>query len=289
MVIAKKLSLILALSINAGVTNQPPSPSFNCSQATTATEKAICSDSDLAQLDRLVATLYKLALEIPSIASSTKTTQIEWLKNRPSERERLIHVYEKRINELLSNRSISLRAINYLFESGKDTSEQASALKTLLATYLIEQQYSHPNEQRSFNERIVSDLHLLSEQKALFLYCTFRGPYNTIFKAYIIEIEATTSSVKKMLFPKYDPILKQIKLEDTVISPNFSRSAMEITGYEKGAGYGGFSRKYIYTVEGDTAVLQQQQATKDNFDSTYQLTGDDQKDWIVEYPIHTQE
>ncbi|MBW8308881.1 MAG: hypothetical protein K0M45_04500 [Candidatus Paracaedibacteraceae bacterium] len=62
---------------------------------------------------------------------------------------------------------------------------------------------------------------------------------------------------------------------------------MEISSFEKGAGYGGFSRKYSYKLENDAAILQTQQATKDNFDSTYQLTGDDKKDWTVEYSINS--
>ncbi|MBW8308882.1 MAG: lysozyme inhibitor LprI family protein [Candidatus Paracaedibacteraceae bacterium] len=201
MIITPKHSLILTLSISASLATQLPSPSFNCKQATTKDEKTICSDPDLAQLDRLLATLYKFALEIPQIATSIKTAQIQWLKERSSDRDALSQAYEKRINELLSDKTLFTRAINYLLASVKDTQEQADTLTVLLATYLIDHQSHSNNVQPTFEERLISDLYILSDKKALAIYCTFRGPYNTTFKAYIIDVTNTQPPIKEVLFP----------------------------------------------------------------------------------------
>ncbi|WP_156956641.1 lysozyme inhibitor LprI family protein [Candidatus Odyssella acanthamoebae] len=278
--------LFLSITLSSSFSNQQTFPSFDCARASTASEKTICSDDDLSQLDKLLAIIYRLALDNTPTAAQTKTTQIQWLKERPSDRENLIHSYEKRIQELLSDKTIFPHVINYLTEGDKNIKEKTDPLKAILATYLIDKQYSYINEKPSFNERAASDLYFLPDSKVLVLYCIFRGPYNTTFKAYIIDPISNAHLIKEVQFPKYDSILKQIKLENTVISPNFSRSTGEIVSYEKGAGYGGFSRNYSYKIENNTAILQMQQATKDNFDSTYQLTGDDKTDWIVEYPTN---
>jgi len=60
------------------------SPSFDCCKATTASEKAICSDSDLAELDKKLAETYS---EIISNANSDTKENIQqaqkgWLKER---------------------------------------------------------------------------------------------------------------------------------------------------------------------------------------------------------------
>jgi uncharacterized protein len=275
--------LFLSLTLTASFSNQPISPSFDCKRAITTTEKTICSDADLSQLDKLLAVIYKLALEANLTGTSIKTAQLQWLKDRPSEREALIQAYETRMHELLSDTATLTLVLTYLFKEDKSEAEKANLLKTILATYLIDNQHSNNNEQPTFNERAASDLYFLSDNKVLLLYCIFRGPYNTTFKAYIIDL-SSNNIIREVQFPRYDTIIKQIKLEGTVISPNFSRNTGEILSYEKGAGYGGFSRRYRYKIENDTAILHEQQATRDNFDSTYQLTGDDKKDWIVEYP-----
>lgn len=55
-------------------------PSFDCSKASTPTEKAICRDSALANLDRQLAQLYRKALR--EKGEQVKIKQKEWLAYR---------------------------------------------------------------------------------------------------------------------------------------------------------------------------------------------------------------
>jgi uncharacterized protein YecT (DUF1311 family) len=59
---------------------KPIKPSFNCAKAGTLVEKAICSDAELAELDRDMAEDYKCLLKLEG--DDLKAEQKEWLKKR---------------------------------------------------------------------------------------------------------------------------------------------------------------------------------------------------------------
>jgi uncharacterized protein YecT (DUF1311 family) len=60
-----------------------PSPSFDCTKATTATQKTICGDFDLAGLDRSVAKAYQDALQSQGDdGAGLRKSQTDWLKER---------------------------------------------------------------------------------------------------------------------------------------------------------------------------------------------------------------
>jgi uncharacterized protein YecT (DUF1311 family) len=62
-----------------------PLPSFDCTNATTDVETAICSDQMLAQLDRRVAEVYAMRLRLEAVSSQPPTVQaqqISWLAQR---------------------------------------------------------------------------------------------------------------------------------------------------------------------------------------------------------------
>jgi uncharacterized protein YecT (DUF1311 family) len=62
-----------------------PLPSFDCSDAASAVEQAICSDQALAQLDRRVAEAYAARLRLEAIGMrppSVRAQQIAWLGQR---------------------------------------------------------------------------------------------------------------------------------------------------------------------------------------------------------------
>jgi hypothetical protein len=60
-----------------------PKPSFDCAKATTATEKAICSDANLAAWDRSVALAWKRQRERDGGVDSTiKAKHTAWLRTR---------------------------------------------------------------------------------------------------------------------------------------------------------------------------------------------------------------
>jgi uncharacterized protein len=54
-------------------------PSFDCAKAKTASERAICSDTDLAQLDRELSSVYERALAAGAV---DKASQLAWIRRR---------------------------------------------------------------------------------------------------------------------------------------------------------------------------------------------------------------
>jgi uncharacterized protein len=78
-------------------------PSFDCTKASTTVEKMICTDSELAGLDRAVARLYA---GIPRSAKSDRlqlwTSQADWLKERDacSDKDCLVGSYDSRLFDL---------------------------------------------------------------------------------------------------------------------------------------------------------------------------------------------
>ena len=54
-------------------------PSFDCAKAKSVPERAICSDSDLAQLDRELSSVYERAL---AAAAVEKASQLAWIRRR---------------------------------------------------------------------------------------------------------------------------------------------------------------------------------------------------------------
>lgn len=57
------------------------SASFDCKKASTSIEKAICSDSDLSDLDEMLVESYKKALETVPKPEELRKKQLLWLKN----------------------------------------------------------------------------------------------------------------------------------------------------------------------------------------------------------------
>ena len=57
------------------------SPSFDCTKASTAVEKAVCSDPDLAARDRVLAGLYKAASAAQG-DGTVRAAQLAWIKRR---------------------------------------------------------------------------------------------------------------------------------------------------------------------------------------------------------------
>jgi len=79
-------------------------PSFDCAHATTATERAVCSDPYIARLDVVMADVYALALRSDEgIAPRVRSSQRDWLRMRNhcgSDRACLVSAYTARVMEL---------------------------------------------------------------------------------------------------------------------------------------------------------------------------------------------
>lgn len=100
-------AVFLMGAIAASATTLAATPSFNCAQATTAVEELLCADDGLARQDRLLAAVYKRALErldADGIAR-LRAEQRAWARgraeacppDRPDAAQCLTNVYEARI------------------------------------------------------------------------------------------------------------------------------------------------------------------------------------------------
>ncbi len=77
--------------------------SFDCTKASSTTEKLICGDESLSELDKQLASSYKLALESATDKDGLKAQQRDWLKqnrNLCGDATCLTQAYKDRITEL---------------------------------------------------------------------------------------------------------------------------------------------------------------------------------------------
>lgn len=101
------LSALVFLGVSAA---KAASPSFDCSKAESSAEKLVCSDEQLAALDRETARLYKLAVNGKQVSAERKNQlkayQRGWIKGRdecwkaPDKRACVRDSYAIRIYEL---------------------------------------------------------------------------------------------------------------------------------------------------------------------------------------------
>ena len=78
-------------------------PSFDCIKASTAAERMICSNSELAQVDVRLAQAYKVALNKSSNKPALKKEQGAWIRNQRdscSDAGAMLQVYQDRILQL---------------------------------------------------------------------------------------------------------------------------------------------------------------------------------------------
>lgn len=280
----KCVSALIAIS-QLTLAEQESKPSFSCANAKTPIETAICNSSELGLLDNILGKIYAIALNNSSSPQTIKDEQKAWISRRDKEIKTLATHYQSRIQSLLSDKKLAAKALNLLIDSDQQPKDHVPNFKAVLATFLIDSLTTTPtSDSAPLNKRIASTVHILSDHRLIVFYYTFLGPYNTGFDTYIIDL-AMPIRLKKLLFPKYDSSGNIITTtESRVISPEYLAEKSEISSYEKGAGYGGYSRSYQYKLQGDQLILISQKATKDNFDSTYKLIGDSDADWVTEYP-----
>ena len=84
---------------------QAPSPSFDCKRARSISEKLICSDAELAHLDRELGRVYARARNAASDRAAFRRQQSqEWLRREASCRDRdcLLRWYAQRRDQLMS-------------------------------------------------------------------------------------------------------------------------------------------------------------------------------------------
>lgn len=98
------IGLVLALATAAA---EPRAADFDCAQAVSATEKAICGDDWLAAKDRHLNELYVELQRDPQERDARRQAQRDWLRQRDStcgpDRRCLGLSYRERLRELLGN------------------------------------------------------------------------------------------------------------------------------------------------------------------------------------------
>lgn len=89
----------------AVVGNTPFAPSFDCTKATTGSERLICSDRELSKLDVDLSQAYSNAKEKAADKAILKQQQMAWLKSSLracSDKPCMVNSYQKRIAELVN-------------------------------------------------------------------------------------------------------------------------------------------------------------------------------------------
>lgn len=84
----------------------PDGPSYSCEAAATATERAICSNSNLALSDRIVAAMYRYYRGVPDeeVVTYVKSSQREWVSARNQcggDTSCLFEAYGDRVHQLM--------------------------------------------------------------------------------------------------------------------------------------------------------------------------------------------
>lgn len=101
---AYKIDLMSSSAQNSIMSPSAQNASFNCSEAKTTSEVAVCNNADLSRMDKELALLYQSHLKDykndPSIAKKLRDTQRSWLveRNRCGSDVSCLHVrYQERI------------------------------------------------------------------------------------------------------------------------------------------------------------------------------------------------
>jgi uncharacterized protein len=71
-----------SLLIVSFVSLAQPTPSFDCTKAGNETEKAICSNSDLAHIDTVINAQYKKLIDVYGIDKELRESQLRWIRKR---------------------------------------------------------------------------------------------------------------------------------------------------------------------------------------------------------------
>ena len=125
------LGLLLPLgftSASIAGSNFSESPSFNCSQATTSTERLICNQEGLSWLDRQMAQLYQAIREqlTPKARQALIRAQQDWLQKRDqcqSNPDCTQQAYMDRLQTLAQNHKVTPRPGIYAHDNPEITGQ----------------------------------------------------------------------------------------------------------------------------------------------------------------------
>ena len=108
------ISTLLLPTFKANASQEKPS--FDCKEASTPVEKTICSNSEIALLDRVLDYVYKvLHAERGTKLIEISGCQTKWLKEKPIAPEKLKIFYKQRIKHYLANKKNLDIVVNDMF------------------------------------------------------------------------------------------------------------------------------------------------------------------------------
>lgn len=294
-------NIIAFFVASACVTAIHAAPSIDCKKAVTDVEKAICADENISLMDSVLDYIYKADLKISSDPLELKKSQLQWMSKRPSNAEILEKTYRFRIQELLSTQTYFNNVVKIFFKQYDDSIKtwthtntlydgMANGLVGAVMTCILDR---YPGmkvsliDPENFRDRQASSLFKLESGKYLFFYCHSMAAYNGEYTAWLISFKDSKFAATRLKIPEYDLGTKTVKFDDFVLGfVVFDEKTQIIQTHYKGVGYGGFSTDRFLRLVDDHFVLLKQEATKDNYDQTYELKGTDD-DWVLEYESKT--
>jgi uncharacterized protein len=127
-------TLITALLITNCFATAAYAASFDCTKATTKTEKLICADEKLSALDEQLANAYKTASETVTDKNALKAEQKKWLKQKRNvctDVACLSQVYQARISALTASNTPAAADVAANSMLAKDTKPAISSEKSI--------------------------------------------------------------------------------------------------------------------------------------------------------------
>lgn len=286
-------------------------PSFDCKKATTAVEKEICNNSRLAALDRVMHSIYAIALKERFNNEKIKHEQQEWLKQRPNDASALEDYYAKRIQTLVADTSLLQPFLKDFFAKyDKEIRHFTPGAKRLFdiipnesiplqLTFLIDAYTTHslptfkaPDLQDGYvyvTARLSSSIYNLSNTDYIFVYGHTMGCHNHDYSVWLIKKQKDDYKIINLPIPKYDSKTQTINQEVIILGWfAFDPVKKVLYRYTKGYGAGKCSTEYYYQIKDEQLILLKQRSTKDNYHEDYELTYTE-ADWVTDYSSYKAE
>lgn len=252
----------------------------------------LCQDDTLLMLEDFLN-------EIIRADGTTASGHTEWKAKRPTDQGELEGYYGKRILNLLRNSSkFDAIVMGYLkskmpsFESWGRSGElydhpvdTGPVLTLIMRAYNARMPKPVFEESEMFKERLLSSSnHLTPNGDLVILLTEDMFAYQMGLSFWYVDMNSKEFTPTRLKIPSYDRDSKKVIYEESATGSPASIDKDHILIHYKGVGYGGQSTDRKLKIENKSLVLKEQKETKDNFDSDYQLKGDE-ADWVTTYPV----
>jgi hypothetical protein len=274
-ILIKKLTMVVLLSVIFNAINGITCPSFDCAKAKTPVEKLICNTPEIAQLDGIMAFVYY------TINSDIKKNQRNWLKGRPNNVERLKEYYIQRTKEFLADsKNLDLvvgKGFKHIDSTNGEVADAHQPILILLGLIIEQHIKSNADMFKSLSEQgiettqdflipVASACYKVADQKYLFKWCHGRGNHNSGYYLWLMSFDKGVFSVKLLNVQEYDDKTQVLNSKKDVTAHSIYYDAkiqtlvMTINCSEVNKFYG---KKLLFKIDNDTLVLEKQYGTDD--------------------------